>query len=876
MKIIEIRAIRGPNYYSRHPVIFMKLDLQELEAKPTDLAPGFRDRIAEMMPSLQEHKCSPGKVGGFYERLVRGTWAGHVVEHVALELQCLAGNEVAFGKTFNTEESGIYNLVYRYLDENVGIRAGEFAVEIVEKLFEGTITDVEPMIVELKTIAASSLLGPSTQSIVDEATSRGISHIRLNNESYVQLGQGVHQRRIQATMMDNTSALGVEIADDKEGTKNLLASMGIPVPEGRSVQTFDEALLAAKEIGYPLVVKPLIGNHGRGITTNITNEEELRIAFQMAVKIHDYVLVEKFLDGFDFRILVINGKFVAAALREPAYVVGNGKDTIRQLINEVNKDPQRGIGHEKNLTQITIDYMTERLLTIRQLTLESIIAKGEKIYIKSTANLSAGGTALDVTENVHPLNRLMAERISRIIGLNVIGIDIIADSLEKPLHADSSGVVEVNAAPGFRMHLNPTKGMPRNIASHIVDMLFPPGAAHAIPIVAVTGTNGKTTTTRLISHILGLNGSTVGMTSTDAVIIDNIPILTGDYSGPEGAKKVMMDSTIDHAVLEVARGGILRRGLGFRESDVGVLLNISSDHLGEGGIDTLEELTRLKSTVTEAVKPTGYAVFNADDPLVLSCLDKTKARPILFSRDPENQALKANFEMGNMNVTIKNGAVIIQNKGWASTVARVLEIPITFDGKAGFNIENVLAAVAASAALGLNEMKIRAGLVSFSPSIGQSPGRMNVIEMDGFKVVVDYGHNIGAIKATGDFIKGLMPGRKIRMASGVGNRRESDIHEFGVALSKYYDHIVLCDSDPRERIAGETAKIVKRGLVEGGFTPDMITLFIDEREATKASLEMARPGDVVVLQADNIAQVIKDVLDYKTKSAGWRGGFTPS
>jgi cyanophycin synthetase len=420
------------------------------------------------------------------------------------------------------------------------------------------------------------------------------------------------------------------------------------------------------------------------------------------------------------------------------------------------------------------------------------------------------------------------------------------------------------------MHLNPTKGAPRNIAANIVDMLFPPGAAHSVPIVSVTGTNGKTTTTRLISHILGLNGNFVGMTSTDAVIIDNILILKGDYSGPEGAKKVMMDSTIDYAVLEVARGGILRRGLGFKESDVGVLLNITSDHLGEGGINTLEELTRLKSTVTESVKQSGYAVFNADDPFVLTCVEKTKGQPILFSKDPENKALIKNFNQGNLNVTIKDNNIIIQKKGWSSTVASIVEIPITFDGKAGFNIENVMAAVGVTAALGFNEAQIRAGLVSFSPSIGQSPGRMNVIDMGDFKVVIDYGHNIGAINATGEFIKDLMPGRKIRMASGVGNRRRDDIFEFGFALSKYYDHIVLCDSDPRERESGETSKIVKQGLLKGGFSSNMVTLVLDEREATKASLDMARKGDLVVLQVDNITQVIQDVLDYKAKMKSLR------
>lgn len=663
--------------------------------------------------------------------------------------------------------------------------------------------------------------------------------------------------------MDNTSALGVEIADDKEMSKKLLSSMGIPVPEGRSVYSVDEALTVAEDIGYPVVVKPLIGNHGRGITVNVINSEELLVAYETACEICDTCLVEQYLEGFDYRILVIDGKFVAAALREPAYVIGNGKGTIRWLIDEVNNDPNRGFGHEKSLTRINADSMTERLLAAKQLTLESVLADGEKCYVKSTANLSSGGTAIDVTDNVHPLNQLMAERISQIIGLNVIGIDLIAESLEKPLTRENSGIVEVNAAPGFRMHLNPSKGIKRNIGAYIVDMLFPPGSQHSVPIVAVTGTNGKTTTIRLISHILGLSGKIVGMTSTDAVIIDNIPILKGDYSGPEGARKVMMDATIDMAVLEVARGGILRRGLGYNESDVGVFLNVSSDHLGEGGIDTLEALTRLKSTVIEAVKPSGYAVFNADDPLVLSRMDKTPRHPILFSRYPEHPALKSNYDKGNLNVTIQDGKIIIQRKGWLSVVASVNEVPITFEGKAWFNIENVMAAVVATAALGVNETKIRAGLVSFSPSIGQSPGRMNVIDLGDFKVVVDYGHNIGALKATGDFIKDLMPGRKIRMASGVGNRRTEDILAFGRALANDYDHIVICDADPRGRTLGETARLVKEGLLNNGFTPEMITVVDDEKEATKLSLAMARKGDLVVLQADNVTQVIQDVMSYK-------------
>jgi len=863
MKIIDMRALRGPNFYSRYPVIFMKLDIGELEEIPTNKCPGFIENIENMLPTLIEHRCSIGKRGGFFERVERGTWAGHVVEHIAIELQCLARTEVGFGKTLDTDEVGLYNVVYRYRSEEVGLEAGRFAVKIVEDLFRGRTNDIEPIVLELKSIREKNLYGPSTQSIVDEAKKRGIPHIRLNEGSYIQLGYGIHQRRIQATLMDNTSALGVEIADDKESSKKILSSMGIPVPEGHSVKDLDEALTVADRIGYPVVVKPLTGNHGRGITTNIQGEKDLKKAFRNAKKFSKNVLLEKFLEGLDYRILVIDGKFAAAALREPAYVVGNGKDTIQDLIDEINKDPERGFGHEKNLTRINVDFMTERLLSMNNLSLNSVLPENTKIFIKSTANLSAGGTAVDVTSDVHPLVRSMAERISRIIGLNVIGIDIIAPTLSKHLQKGCAGIIEVNAAPGFRMHLTPSRGKGRNVAKNIIDMLFPPESDYTIPIVAVTGTNGKTTTVRLISHILRLNGNNVGMTSTDAVVIDNVPIKEGDYSGPDGAKKVFMDSTVDHAVLEVARGGLIRRGLGFSESDVGVLLNITSDHLGEGGIDTLEDIARLKSTVIETVKPTGHAVLNADDPLVLPFKNSTKGEVILFSMKPENPALKENLDRGNMNVIFDDGSIVVQKGGWTSTIANVVEIPITHHGKATFNVQNVLASVAATSALGLNENQIRAGLVSFSSSIGLSPGRMNIIDMGNFKVIIDYAHNQGAVNATGEFIRQLGNGRKIRMASGTGNRREKDIIEYGVALSNFYDHVIVTDTDTRDRAPGKVADLVRQGLIKGGFRDYMITILLDGREATKRSLEMAEPGDVVVLQADDIDMVIHDVMEYK-------------
>lgn len=863
MKIRALRALRGPNYYSQRPMIFMELDIGELEEKPTDTIPDFRANIEKLLPTLYEHRCSPGVAGGFFQRIERGTWPGHVAEHIAIELQRLIGHDITFGKTFTLKEKGVYNVVYRYIDERVGLRAGEMAVALVEDLYRGIVNDPEPLLKELRGIAKETRFGPSTQSIVDEAARRGISHIQLNEHSYVQLGQGKFQRRIEATLMDNTSALGVEIAANKERTKQILDAAGVPVPRGRAVDSLEEACTLAEELGYPLVIKPLSGNHGRGVSIKISDQDRLEEAFALASQYSRTVVVEKYLEGFDFRFLVIDGVFQAAAMRRPAYVVGDGIHSIQQLIDIVNEDPNRGRGHEKVLTRIQINGESLRVLEGQGYSLDCVPEAEEMVFIHSTANISSGGTAMDITDRVHPLNQRMAERIARLIGLNVTGIDIIAQSVDQPITRDTGGVVEVNAGPGLRMHLHPSEGTPRNVAEPIVDMLFPEGASHSVPICAVTGTNGKTTVTRLISHILGFTGCTVGMTSTDAVVVDNIPILFGDYSGPEGAKTVMKDVTIDHAVLEIARGGILRRGLGFDTCDVGVFLNVSSDHLGYGGIDTLDQLTRLKSTVTESVKEDGFAIFNADDPLVLAAVRRSGANPILFSKDRNHPALKENLKNGHCNVTLKEDMIVLQKPGGTADIAHVNEVPITFEGQALFNVENVMAATGAAYALGINEEQIRAGLISFSPSIGQSPGRMNVIDIGDFKVLIDYGHNIGAVRATGDFIQNLMPGKKIRMVAGVGNRRTEDLLDFGEAVGAYADEIIISDPSPRNRRLGETAELVQEGLIRGGFDKDHIRIILEEGEAVQAALQQAGPGDLVVLQVENIQQVIQDVLEYK-------------
>lgn len=863
MRIIEKRALRGPNYYHQLPVIFMELDLEELEERPSNTVPDFLKNIQTILPGLYEHTCSPGVKGGFFQRIEGGTWAGHIAEHVALELQNLIGHLVTFGKTYTKQPPGIYHMVYRYENEKVGLRAGEMAVEIVNRLFQGLLTSVEPFLEELKKLEEESELGPSTKSIVDEAVSRGIPYTRLNEDSYIQLGEGKYQRRIEATLMDNTSALGVEIAADKERTKEILASNGIPVPQGKAVTELTEAIELAETLGYPVVLKPLAGNHGRGVTVNIRNQEALVKAFEKVSQQSTYVIVEQYLQGYDFRLMVINHQFQAASLRQPAYVVGDGQATVEELIEQMNTNPLRGEGHEKVLTKIKVDQESRRVLDLQGIDLETVLETDQLAYVKATANISSGGTAVDVTDSVHPSIQVMAERVSRIIGLNVMGIDLIADTLEEALDPQRSGILEVNAGPGFRMHLHPSEGTPRNIAKPVVDMLFPEGSPHSVPICAVTGTNGKTTTTRLISHILSQQGHTVGMTSTDAVVINNSPILKGDYSGPGGAAVVLADHTVDHAVLEVARGGMVRRGLGFQECEVGVLLNVSSDHLGQGGIDTLEELTRLKSTVTEAVKPGGYAVYNADDPLILSRAHKTKGIPLYFSTNQKNIVLLENLEQGNVNVTLVENQLVIQKPGGIAIIGHVDEFPLTFEGQAEFNVQNIMAAVAATYALGVSEDQIYTGLVSFNSTVGQSPGRINMMDIGEFKVVIDYGHNPAAIHATGKFFCKLMPGQKIRLAAGVGDRRQEDIKDYGRAVAQYFDKVVLCDSAPRQRPLGETAQLVKEGMIEGGLATSNIEVIYDELAATQRALEMANPGDLVVIQPDNITQVTQVVMDYK-------------
>ncbi|MGM0986658.1 MAG: cyanophycin synthetase [Pseudomonadota bacterium] len=858
MNILEHRALRGPNYYSRYPSVFMRLDIGALEETPSDLVPDIVERLTALLPTLQEHRCSVGRPGGFLERLARGTWAGHVVEHVAIELQNLIGFSVGYGKTIDSYEPGIYNVVYRYRDEACGLAAGVEAVHLVERLFASEAIDMPAIIDRLKQVRDAHMLGPSTAAIVDAANQRGIPHTRLSEESsYIQFGHGHRQQRIQATVTGHTALIGHGIADDKEWTKQVLADAGIPVPGGRVCSAFDEALDTVRDIGYPVVVKPVIGNHGRGVSTNIEDDQALHDAFEIAARHNPAVIVEQYIRGEDHRLLVINGKLVAAARRRPAHVVGDGVATLQALVDAENRDPRRGVGHENLLTQIQLDEQSLRLIGQQNLTLQSVIPAGEMVLLKPTANLSTGGTATDVTDDVHPEVRYVAERVARLVGLDIIGIDLLAETLTRPLEEQSAAVVEVNAGPGFRMHLSPTHGEGRAVGRPVIDMLFPDSEdTGRIPIAAVTGTNGKTTTVRLLSHLLRQAGRHVGMACTGTIEVDNHVIMRGDYSGPQAAAIVLREPTVECAVLEVARGGIMRRGLGFDECDVGVLLNIASDHLGEHDIHTLDELARCKTVVIDAVRQGGTAVLNADDPRVLAGQEWARGDIIFFTLDPDSRPVRRHVRDQGVAFTVHDERLVMRQGHVEAEVIPVVDVPITFEGHARFNVANALAASAAAYALGLSIADIQRGLQTFHPSPGQNPGRTNLIDANGMKVLIDYGHNVPALEALSELVGCIPARRRLSVASAPGNRRDEDLFTLGTLLARMHDVVFIYETDARGRTPGDAARLLRDGAesVPGACRVEVI---MEESRAVDRAFDEAGEGDLLVLLIDDVEGAIE-------------------
>ena len=862
--ILKKKALRGANIYSYRPAIVMTIDLGAYDEVPTSQIDGFIEGLLAMIPSLENHRCSEGVKGGFITRMREGTLLGHVIEHIALELQYIAYMDVGFGKTVDADAPGTFNVIFSYWVEKAGLFAGTEAVEIVNSLLKGEKYDLEKTIAELKDIRDDHYLGPSTAAIVREAEIRGITVLRLDDYNLVQLGEGKYQQRIQAAMTSNTSLIGVETAGNKRLTKIMLEDAGIPVPRGTVVRKLQSAIEDAEWLEYPVVVKPHDGHHGKGVTTNISNEQELIEAFERAKTISDKVIVEQFFTGNDYRILVVGGKFAAAAKRMPAAIFGDGEHTIAELIDIENQNPNRGHGHEKVMTRLKISSVTEHLLKKAGYTMNTLMPKGERFFLELTANLSTGGSAEDVTHRVHKSNRFMAERIARIIGLDIAGIDVMTPTLSKPISTVGGGVIEVNAAPGLRMHLAPAKGKPRNVAEPIIDMLFPEGSPHDIPIVAVTGTNGKTTTVRLIANMLSGVGYRVGMTTTDGIYMQNRLIASGDMSGPYSAKVVLRDPMVDCAVLETARGGILREGLGYKMADIGVVLNVQPDHLGLKGIQTIEDLAKVKSVVAEMVRKGGTTVLNADDTQCVSMAQYCRENIVYFSLRPSNRIIQEHIENDHTAVVSDRGFITILSGESITPVVRIVDMPITLEGRALFNVQNALAATAVGHSMGLKIEQIRQGLVSFFPSPLQTPGRANFFAVKDFEVMLDYAHNPPAYANIIDLVSRLGHKRRLFVFDVVGDRRDEDLRQICRLIASGCEHaIVYEDKSLRGRTPGELMDLVEKAFIEAGFHADAIEKIADETDAIDRALSMAAAGDLVCIMSGRVEQVIQHLEAYQ-------------
>lgn len=864
MKILKIQALRGPNIWSvqRKKLIQMRLDLEEMEQFPTNKIEGFRERIETMFPTMIEHRCSEGTRGGFFSRIERGTWMGHVIEHIALEIQTLAGMETGFGRTRETKTPGIYNVVFSYTEENVGMFAAESAVAIAESLIKGTEYDLEGDIRKMREIRERVRLGPSTGSIVEEAVNRDIPWIRLGTNSLIQLGYGINQMRFQATITCKTSSIAVDIACNKEQTKKMLDLASIPVANGGICVDEEDLEKTVKKIGYPIVLKPLDGNHGKGASINVTNWEDAVEGLAYAKKYSHRIIVEKFITGYDFRVLIINNKLVAAAKREPAHVKGDGKQNIQQLIDETNLDPKRGYGHENVLTQIDVDRDTTDLLEKLNYTLETIPKKDEVVYLKSTANLSTGGTSIDVTDMMHPENIFLCERISRVIGLDICGVDIMAENLTQPLKENGGCILEVNAAPGFRMHLAPSEGLPRNVAAPVIDMLYPPGKPSRIPIIAVTGTNGKTTTTRLIAHIVKNNGFKVGFTTSDGIYVQNHMMEKGDTTGPASAEYILKDPTVEFAVLETARGGILRAGLGFSRCDIAIITNIQEDHLGISDINTLADLARVKATVVKSIKKEGWAILNAEDEYCVKIAGDLSCNIAYFSMDENNSLIQKLGKEGKIVAVYENGYITIKKGEWKIRIERATHVPLTMGGKAKFMISNVLAATLASYLWGFKTEDICLSLKTFIPSAAQTPGRMNIFEFKKFKVLIDFAHNPAGYRGIEDYLQSVEAVKKIGIIAGVGDRRDEDIKECGVIAGRMFDHIIIRQEKYlRGRTEEEIINLILEGIAESGriVTHEIISKEID---AIKHAIDNAQEGSFITALSDVVTNAIDIVQEY--------------
>lgn len=876
MRVIERSVYRGPHVYSARPMIRVRLDLGVLETHPTDRLPGFAEKLVERLPGLAAHGCSYGEPGGLVRRMKDGTWLGHVIEHVAIELQSRAGANVTRGKTRAVKrQPAVYDILFCYADAESGLAAARAAIEIVADLLPSELQAVEGLdrlasslglrpddigaIIEaLRKLTIANGLGPSTAALVAEARRRRIPVLRLDEASLVQFGTGSRQRRIRASVTGATSLIGAELAANKQKARVLLESIGVPVPRGGVVGSGADARAAASKLGWPVVVKPLDGNQGRGVSTGVADERQLDEAYARAAASGRRVIVEKQLPGTDHRVLVVAGAVVAVAERVPASVIGDGTRSVADLIAAVNADPRRGAGHEAVLTRIRVDASLEEFLARGGRDLATVPAAGESVALRGTANLSTGGTAIDRTDVIHPDNAAIAVQAAAIIGLDVAGIDMMAPDISRSIRETGGGIVEVNAAPGLRMHIAPSEGSPRDVAKPIVASLLPKGSNSRIPIFAVTGTNGKTTTVRMVARILGEAGYRVGFTSTTGVYVDGRRQIAGDASGPKSARMILRNPMIDAAVLETARGGLLREGLGFDVCDVGAVLNISEDHLGNRGVETVEDLARVKSVVVQSVKRRGASVLNADDPLTVRMARRARGRIVWFAASAgaaERPPLAGHLAAGGMAVTHENETVTLHRDGERHVIVGTGALPSALGGAAEFNIWNALAATAIAAAYDTPLSAISAGLVSFQPSFEDSPGRLNIVDAHGVRILVDYAHNPAALDALAALLPKLRDpnGRILGVIGLPGDRRDSDLLTVGAQAAAMFDEIMFREGpDGRGRPRGTVNALMAEGALAAGKAPSAIHLLVDEEAATDLCLARAEPGDMIVLTPTDV------------------------
>ncbi len=884
MQILSTSVYLGPNLYAHFPVIRFELDLGPLEDWPTGrIGPAFTDALLDALPGLREHGCSYARAGGLVRRLTEneGTWLGHVLEHVAIEIQNVAGVHVTFGKTRSNGVRGQYNVVYEYEQREEGLAAGKLALELLLHLLPPALRpadlsagfDWEQERDTFIRFAQRRALGPSTAALVRAAEARDIPWIRLNDYSLVQFGHGHVQRRIQATVTSETRHIAVEIASDKEETNRILGDLGLPVPGQQLVYGEDQAVQVANRLGYPVVVKPLNANHGRGVSLNLVDEQQVRIAYQQALLHSRTVIIETFVQGFDHRMLVVDGKLIAVAKRMPGHVVGDGAHTVEQLVEQLNADPRRGIGHEKVLTRIEFDHQADRLLAMRGMTRQSVPPAAETVFLRSTGNLSTGGTAIDVTDVVHPDNRHMAIRAARAIGLDVAGVDFLTPDITRSHKEIGGAICEVNAAPGLRMHVAPSEGTSRDVAGPVMDMLFPDGTPTRIPIAAVTGTNGKTTTVRMLAHILKLTGRHVGMATTDGVYIDGEKTVDGDMTGPIAALMVLRDPKVDVAVLETARGGLLRAGMGYRHSDVSACLNVQSDHLGLRGIETLDQLAEVKRVVIEVARDT--AVLNADDRRCLKMADYTEAKRVCYvTMDAGHDLVRAHVSAGGRAVVLEQGMkghmITLYDAGSHMPLLWTHEIPATMEGRALFNVQNAMFAAALGYSMGIGLDDVRHGLRTFDTTFFQAPGRMNVYAEHPFRVILDYGHNAAAVEALTRLVGGMdVDGRRIVVVAAPGDRRDEDIRQIAHIVAGRFDHY-FCRRDDRlrGRDSNEVPTLLRDALLVSGVPPSAVDVIPDEQQALAAALGMAGPGDLVLVFGDQIERSWSQITEYRCGEGG--------